>query len=283
MNLQTDVCSRRNRRRTWSRIGLAAATLVFAGHAAAQVTLYDREGFRGRALAVNGPINDFSRVDFNDRASSVVVDRGRWQVCEDARFNGRCVVLQRGSYDSLRSMGLENRVSSIRPLSRPVAGTPVPPPMPQPDYAWRQRPNERLFEAPVRNVRAVTGPPEQRCWVEQQAVAAPPRPDVNVPGAIIGGVLGGILGHQVGGGSGRTVATIGGAVGGGALGANIDRIRGANGPVTRDVRRCDNVPGSAQVQYYDVDYDFRGVSHHVQMSTPPGRTITVNGRGEPRS
>ncbi len=277
MNLQPHCPPRAGRQ--WARLGLAAATLVFAGHAAAQVTLYEGEGFRGRALAVNGPIVDFSRVNFNDRASSVVVDRGRWQVCEDARFDGRCVVLQRGSYDSLRSMGLENRVSSIRPIGQQV-GQPVPAPMPQPDYAWRQRPNERLFQAQVLAVRAVMGPPEQRCWVERQAVAAP-RPDVNVPGAIIGGVLGGILGHQIGGGSGRTVATIGGAVGGTALGANIDRM--GSGTVTRNVQRCGNVPGSNQVQYYDVDYDFRGAVHHVQMSTPPGPTITVNRRGEPRA
>lgn len=271
-------------RRPGGRHVLAAAALMLVGgQALAQVTLYENEGFRGRALSVNRPVNDFSRMNFNDRVSSVVVDRGRWEVCEDARFNGRCVVLRRGSYDSLRSMGLENRISSIRPVNRQrYVNEAPPPPLPQPNYAWRQRPNERVFEAPVTAVRAVMGAPEQRCWVEQQAVGER-RPDVNVPGAIIGGVLGGILGHQVGGGSGRTVATIGGAVGGGALGANIDRITGRdNATVTRNVRRCDNVPGSGQVQYYDVDYTYRGAVHHVQMATPPGRTITVNANGEPR-
>ncbi len=65
--------------------------------------------------------------------------------------------------------------------------------------------------------------------------------------------------------------------------ANIDRITGRdNATVTRNVRRCDNAPGSGQVQYYDVDYTYRGVTHHVQTATPPGRTITVNGNGEPR-
>jgi hypothetical protein len=31
-----------------------------------------------------------------------------------------------------------------------------------------------------------------------------------------------------------------------------------------------------------VTYEFRGVTHRAQMSAPPGATITVNGRGEPR-
>ena len=64
------------------------------------------------------------------------------------------------------------------------------------------------------------GPPEQRCWVEQQQVTAP-KP--NCLGAIIGGVLGGVLGHQVGGGRGNDVATAGGAVAGTAIGANVNR------------------------------------------------------------
>jgi uncharacterized protein YcfJ len=50
---------------------------------------------------------------------------------------------------------------------------------------------------------------------------------------------------------------------------------------TQDVRRCDNVP-NAQVSYYDVVYVYNGMEHHVQMQNPPGRTIPVNGRGEPR-
>ena len=38
----------------------------------------------------------------------------------------------------------------------------------------------------------------------------------------------------------------------------------------------------AAPEYWDVAYNFRGVEHRVQMTTAPGRTITVNGKGEPR-
>lgn len=46
------------------------------------------------------------RTGFNDSAASVVVESRRWEVCEDARFEDRCVVLHQGSYDFLRGLGL---------------------------------------------------------------------------------------------------------------------------------------------------------------------------------
>ncbi len=257
-------------------LGIAAVTL--AAHASAQVTFYEGENFRGRAFAAGGEIRNFERAGFNDRASSVVVDRGRWEVCEDARFQGRCVVLRRGAYDSLRNMGMENRISSVRRVEdRRRYDNEAPQALAAPDYEYRRRPDERLREVPITSARAVMGPPEQRCWVERGQVGE--RRDLNVPGAVIGGILGGILGHQVGGGSGKTVATIGGAVGGGALGANVDRIRDPQSG--QDVRRCETVAGQTP-QFWDVTYDYQGVEHRVQMNTQPGPTIAVNRNGEPR-
>ncbi|MEO5845216.1 MAG: beta/gamma crystallin-related protein [Caldimonas sp.] len=257
-------------------IGIAA--VAFAAHASAQITFYEGEGFRGRTFAANGEVRNFERSGFNDRASSVVVDRGRWEVCEDARFNGRCAVLRRGSYDSLRGMGMENRISSVRRVDdRRNYENEAPQALAAPTYEYRRRPEERLREVPITSARAVMGPPEQRCWVERSQVGE--RRELNVPGAIIGGVLGGILGHQVGGGTGKTVATIGGAVGGGALGANVDRIRDPQSG--QDVRRCETVAGQTP-QYWDVTYNYQGVEHRVQMNTQPGPTIAVNRNGEPR-
>ena len=206
------------------------------------------------------------------RSSSIAA---RWEVCEDARFQGRCVVLRRGSYDSLRGLGMENRISSVRRVDdKRRYDNEVPYSLAHPNYEHRRIPNERLREVPVTSARAVMGPPEQRCWVERTQVGE--RRDLNVPGAIIGGVLGGILGHQVGGGTGKTVATIGGAVGGGALGANIDRIRDPQSG--QEVRRCETVAGQTP-QYWDVTYNYQGVQHHVQMTTQPGPTIAVNNAG----
>ena len=263
-------------RRYWKAlVGIAA--LLVATQAAAQITLYEGEGFRGRAFNATGTIWNLEQFGFNDRASSVMVERGRWEVCEDARFSGRCVILRRGNYPSLGAMGFNNRISSLRPVNREVVSQEVPPPPPAPLYEFRVRPAERLYTVDVSSVRAIVGPPEQRCWVERQQVVQGDAP--NVPGAIIGGIIGGVLGHQVGSGRGRDVATGIGAVGGAAVGANVGR--GPGTAYTQDVQRCTAVPNS-RPDYWDVTYWFQGVEHHVQMSAPPGRTITVNERGEPR-
>lgn len=263
------------------KAALGLASIVFATQAAAQITFYEGEGFRGRAFTTDRAIVNFDRAGFNDRASSVIIDRGRWEVCSDARFEGRCVVLRRGTYDTLRSLGMDNRISSVRPVDdRRRYDNEIPVPPPAPVYEYRRRPSERVFEVPIDSVRAVVGSPEQRCWIERQQVAEPNYNGDNVGGAIAGAIIGGILGHQVGGGRGRDAATAGGAIAGAAIGAQA----GGGGGSTvydRDVRRCANVP-SKRVEYWDVGYTFRGMQHHVQMSSPPGRTILVNGNGEPR-
>ncbi len=257
---------------------LGAAAIAFASQAAAQVTFYEGEGFRGRAFTADRTIWNFEPLGFNDKARSAIVQGGRWEVCEDARFEGRCVVLRPGSYASLGGMGMNNRISSVRPAERNVRYDEAPQPLAAPSYEYYQRPNERIYEVPVTSVRAVVGPPEQRCWVERQQVYED-RGGANVPGAIAGAVIGGVLGHQIGGGRGRDVATAGGAVAGAAVGANVGR---GGGVYDRDVQRCENVSGSAHPEYWDVTYNFRGIEHRVQMSAPPGPTITVNGNGEPR-
>jgi len=254
------------------------AALGLATNAAAQITLYQNEGFRGPVFAADRPIANFDRTGFNDRASSAVVERGAWQVCEDARFQGQCVVLRPGNYPSLSAMGMNDRISSVRPVSG-KGYVYAPPPEPVPVYEYRQRPNERLYQVPVTYVRAVVGPPEQRCWIERQQVQEN-HGGANVPGAIVGAVIGGVLGHQVGGGRGQDIATAGGAVAGAAVGANVGR--GGTSTSTQDVRRCETVANTGPPDYWDVGYNFRGLDHRVQLSAPPGPTITVNGNGEPR-
>ena len=101
------------------RNAMAVAGLAFATQAAANITFYEREGFEGRSFTTAKQLGNFERAGFNDRASSAVVSRGeRWEVCEDARFTGSCVVLRPGNYASLGAMGLNDRVSSARIVDR---------------------------------------------------------------------------------------------------------------------------------------------------------------------
>ena len=253
--------------RTTLKMALAVAGLVGATQALAGVTLYDDEGFRGHTFAANGTVPNLAPTGFNDRAESAIVDYGAWEVCEDSGFRGRCVVLQQGSYPSLRDEGMIDRISSVRPAAGyAVSSYPQPP-----------GPGNGLYEVNVAAVHAVVGPPDRRCWVEREQVES--RSGPNIPGAIVGGVLGGVLGHQIGGGRGRDVATAGGAVAGAAIGANV----GTGGDVYgRDVERCADVPASARPDYWDVTYYFQGYEHHAQFNAPPGPTILVDANGVPR-
>ena len=248
--------------------------LLIAGSALAQLTVWEWDGFRGHAFTASQTTPNLVQFGFNNRASSAIVERGRWEVCEHPGFAGRCVVLSPGQYPSLAAMGMNDRISSVRRAPRQATAY-VPPPPPAPAYRYYPRYGEPLYVADVVAVRAVVGPPEQRCWIEQQQVTAPAP---NVPGAILGGILGGVLGHQIGGGRGQDVATAVGAVGGAAVGANVGR----GSTYTQNVQKCAAVPGSAQPSYWDVTYVFHGREYRAQLAFPPGPTITVNGRGEPR-
>lgn len=259
------------------KLAIGAAAIAIALQASAEVTFFENDGFSGRSFTADKQVGNFERFGFNDRASSVVVRRGNWEICSNAGFQGQCVVLRPGSYGSLAAMGLNDAVSSVRPASGDAG--PGPGFASPTGYDYRKRHGERTYEAPVTYVHAVVGPPQQRCWVERQQVASGGSPDINVPGAIIGGVIGGVLGHQVGGGRGQDIATGVGAVGGAAVGANVGR----GGQVySQDVQRCDYAPTSGRPDYWDVSYNFRGYEHRVQMTTPPGSTILVNEKGEPR-
>ena len=262
------------------RNAVALAAMAIATQATAQVTFYEHDNFQGRSFSADRQIGNFERYGFNDRASSAIVTQDRWEICTDARFQGRCVVLRPGRYPSLAAMGMNDRVSSVREVQRDQrVDENRYAPAPYADNGYHRRPNERLYEANVTSVHAVVGPPEQRCWVEREQVSSD-RGGANVPGAIIGGVLGGIIGHQVGGGRGQDVATVGGVVAGAAVGANVGREGGTR---TQDVQRCRDVPSQARPEFWDVTYNFRGLEHRVQVTAPPGPTITVNEQGEPRA
>lgn len=104
-----------------------AATAALAG----EITLYESPGFQGRRLTLRGTTPDLDRTQFNDRAESIVVREGVWEVCTDARFSGRCVRLQPGEYPNLQG-DLNNRISSAREIAQYAPPPPVAVPGPGP-------------------------------------------------------------------------------------------------------------------------------------------------------
>jgi len=254
------------------KAAVAAAACALAGQAMADITFYEHENFRGRSAGADSQVNFLKEIGFDDRASSIEVRGERWEVCADPGYSGRCRVLQPGSYPSLQSMGLDDRISSARRVGPDMnVGRDRYGPDPQPTYY--RRGDEATYQAQVVSVRAVMGDQQQRCWIEQKEVRDRP----NVGGAVIGGVLGGILGHQFGGGSGQAATTAAGAVGGAVVGSNVNRDKDV-----RNVQRCGASPNNGDPQYWDVTYRFKGQDHYMQTRRPPGATVTVNERGEPR-
>ncbi|KAF3996543.1 glycine zipper 2TM domain-containing protein [Glaciimonas immobilis] len=70
--------------------------------------------------------------------------------------------------------------------------------------------------------------PQYQAPIQQsrQVAQASPVAQVSPLGIATGAVIGGLLGHQVGGGNGRTLATVAGVVGGGYLGNSVAKNYG---------------------------------------------------------
>lgn len=79
---------------------------------------------------------------------------------------------------------------------------------------------------------------QARCYNKVVYHTRPVQDPHRVAGTAIGAVLGAAIGHQVGGGRGKDLATVGGAVAGGVAGHKIQRYRQQN-PRRETVRICD--------------------------------------------
>ena len=103
----------------------ASVALVASALAAGEITLFEREGFQGRRLTIRGTMWNLDRTDFNDRAESIIVRDGVWEVCSDARFSGQCTRLQPGEYGHLRG-SLDRSISSVREVTEAAYSPPAP-------------------------------------------------------------------------------------------------------------------------------------------------------------
>jgi hypothetical protein len=77
-----------------------------------RLVLYEQPGFRGRSVEVTDPTRILS--DFMNRAQSLQVAGGQWEICDQMDFGGRCVTVSR-NVDNLSSLGMQRRVISVRP------------------------------------------------------------------------------------------------------------------------------------------------------------------------
>jgi uncharacterized protein YcfJ len=120
--------------------------------------------------------------------------------------------------------------------------------------------------------------PQRVCGNQTVQVRQPERFG-NRDGAVVGAVVGGLLGHQVGGGSGRTLATVGGAVAGGYVGRNIDR-RHVGGRVTTQTERVCHTETRTREKTigYEVRYNQGGQLRTMRMSKKPSDQVWLGDR-----
>ena len=77
--------------------------------------LYSGVNYSGEVREIYDPIYALPDLQFNDRARSIAVLSGQWEVCQHSDFTGRCVFLR---YDvpDLAWYGLDGEISSVRPV-----------------------------------------------------------------------------------------------------------------------------------------------------------------------
>jgi uncharacterized protein YcfJ len=125
-------------------------------------------------------------------------------------------------------------------------------------------------------VRSTVNNPKQVCHDETVTHSAPPKDQHRIAGTAIGAVVGGLVGHQIGGGKGKTLATVAGAVGGGYAGNRIEASRQKPQVTTSVERQCDTVNNtSSKIVGYDVRYVYNGVTRTVRMDHDPGDRVQV--------
>jgi uncharacterized protein YcfJ len=125
-------------------------------------------------------------------------------------------------------------------------------------------------------VTETTKTPKQVCddvVVSEQAPAKDPN---RIAGTAIGAVAGGVVGSQIGGGSGRTLATIAGAAAGGYAGHEVQKGMQEKDTVSRTETRCRTVYEShSKTVGYDVRYRLGNEEGQVRMDHQPGPRIPV--------
>ena len=96
--------------------GIGAAMLLTGATAASArpaIVLYQQDYFRGASYEPRRDEPDLGWVHFDDRASSIEVNRGVWLVCADSRFRGRCVEVDH-DVRKLSDLGMDDKISSVR-------------------------------------------------------------------------------------------------------------------------------------------------------------------------
>ncbi|MFN4185902.1 MAG: beta/gamma crystallin-related protein [Hyphomonas sp.] len=97
------------------------------------IAFFADTNYSGAFLGFDDGEASLSNFRFNDTASSVMINRGTWLVCEHADYRGQCELLD-ASMTNFGSLGLNDKITSFRrydvrregPWRRPVTPAPTP-------------------------------------------------------------------------------------------------------------------------------------------------------------
>ena len=118
--------------------------------------------------------------------------------------------------------------------------------------------------------------PHQECHDETVTHTKPVKDHERLLGTGVGAVVGGLLGHQVGGGSGKTLATIAGAAAGGYAGNKIQQKTQQADTYTTTEQRCVTTHDiKEEPAGFEVVYEYKGQQHRIHTDRDPGRSLPV--------
>jgi uncharacterized protein YcfJ len=110
--------------------------------------------------------------------------------------------------------------------------------------------------------------PRQTCSQTPIAVQNP----TSGAGALMGAIAGGALGNQIGGGSGRALATMAGVMGGAIMG---DKIENPGSQIQNQTTCTTQTVYENRLTGYNVVYEYAGKQYNVQLPQDPGPTIQL--------
>lgn len=169
-----------------------------------------------------------------------------------------------------------NADAGIQPAAETGAAAPAAASAPEPAPPAQPAGPQYAKVVSVTPVRSSSSAPRQVCRDEVVNHTAPPKDQHNIAGTAIGAIAGGLLGNQVGGGKGRTLATVAGAAAGGYAGNRIENSHHQAQVTSTVERRCSTVTDTkSKIVGYDVQYVYNGVTRTTRMDHDPGDRVQV--------
>lgn len=124
--------------------------------------------------------------------------------------------------------------------------------------------------------------PREQCRDVTVTHRKPVKDEHQILGTAVGAVAGGLLGNQIGGGRGKDIATIAGALGGGYAGNKAQEHIQEGNTYTTTERKCETVYDTSEtVNGYTVKYRVGDRVEEVRMDHEPDSRLPLDKNGQP--